>query len=97
MDRDLFWLETAEAPFVNPAFYFDWIVDALDPSPYLTRTYAPLDVRMRAYTKYAQSVQTAAKQIRANLRTPLSLPLLERGISGFKGFAAERIDHAGQW
>ncbi len=87
MDRDLFWLETAEAPFVNPAFYFDWIVDNLDPSPYLTRTYAPLELRMRAYTKYAQSVQTAAKQIRANLRTPLSLPLLERGISGFKGFA----------
>jgi hypothetical protein len=87
MDRDLFWLETAEAPFVNPAFYFDWIVDNLDPSPYLTRTYAPLEMRMRAYTKYAQSVQTAAKQIRANLRTPLSLPLLERGISGFKGFA----------
>ena len=86
MDRDLFWLETAEAPFVNPAFYFDWI-DNLDPSPYLTRTYAPLNVRMRAYTKYVQSVQQAAMQIRANLRTPLSLPLLERGISGFKGFA----------
>ena len=87
MDRDLFWLETAEAPFTNPAFYLDWIVDNLDPSPYLTRAYAPLDVRMKAYTKYAQSVQGAAKQIRANLRTPMSLPLLERGISAFKGFA----------
>jgi uncharacterized protein (DUF885 family) len=83
MDRDLFWLETAEAPFVNPAFY----LDNLDPSPYLTRTYAPLDVRMRAYTKYAQSVQKAVAQIRATLRTPLSLPLLERGLSAFKGFA----------
>jgi hypothetical protein len=88
MDRDLFWLETAEAPFTNPAFYLDWMVDNLDPSPYLTRTYAPLDVRMRAYTKYAQAVQKAVPQIRANLRTPLSLPLLEHGISAFKGFAA---------
>jgi uncharacterized protein (DUF885 family) len=88
MDRDLFWLETAEAPFTNPAFYLDWIVDNLDPSPYLTRTYAPLDVRMRAYTKYAQAVQQAVPQIRANLRTPLSRPLLERGVSAFKGLAS---------
>ena len=85
MDRDLFWLETAEAPFLNPAFYLD--VDSLDPSPYLTRNYAPLETRLRAYTKYARSVQQAAAQIRANLRTPMSLPLLERGISAFKGFA----------
>jgi uncharacterized protein (DUF885 family) len=88
MERDLFWLETAEAPFTNPAFYLDWMVDNLDPSPYLTRTYAPLDVRMRAYTKYAQAVQQAVPQIRANLRTPLSRPLLERGVSAFKGFAS---------
>jgi hypothetical protein len=87
MDRDLFWLETAEAPFTNPAFYLDWMVDNLDPSPYLTRNYAPLDARMRAYTKYARSVQQAAGQIRANLRTPLARPLLERGLSAFKGFA----------
>src|SRR5688572_25320841 len=76
MDRDLFWLETAEAPFVNPAFYLDWMVDNLDPAPYLTRNYAPLGVRMRAYTNYARSVQQAAPQIRATLRTPLSRPLL---------------------
>jgi uncharacterized protein (DUF885 family) len=87
MDRDLFWLETAQAPFVNPAFYLDWMVDNLDPSPYLTRNYAPLDSRMRAYTKYAQSVQRAADEIRATLRTPLALPLLERGVSAFRGFA----------
>ena len=42
MDRDLFWLETAEAPFTNPAFYLDWMLDNLDPGPYLTRDYAPL-------------------------------------------------------
>jgi len=86
-DRDLYWLETAEAPFSNPAFYLDWITDGLDPSPYLTRNYAPLDVRMRAYTKYAKSVQLAATQIRANLRAPLARPLLERGVSAFTGFA----------
>jgi hypothetical protein len=87
LDRDLFWLETAEAPFRNPAFYLDWIADNLDPAPYLTRNYAPLDVRMRAYTRFAGAVPNAAAQIRANLRTPLSRPLLERGLSAFRGFA----------
>ena len=87
-DRDLFWLETAEAPFTNPAWYVDWMVDNIDPAPYLTRTYAPLDVRMKAYTKYASAIPQAGMQIRANLRTPLSKPLVERGISAFGGLAA---------
>jgi uncharacterized protein (DUF885 family) len=86
-DRDLFWLEAAEAPFVNPSFYLDWAGDNLDPSPYLTRNYAPIETRMRAYIKYAQAIPRAAEQIRANLRTPLSRPLLERGVGAFRGFA----------
>ncbi|MBI2187208.1 MAG: DUF885 domain-containing protein [Acidobacteria bacterium] len=86
-ERDLYWLEVAEAPFTNPAWYLDWIVDNLDPAPYLTRDYAPLDVRMRAYTSYARAVPQATARIRANLRTPLARPLLERGVSAFRGFA----------
>ena len=87
LDRGLFWLEVAEAPFKNPAFYLDWIDDGLDPAPYLTREYAPLDQRMRAYIAYLRSIPPAAQQIQANLRSPLALPLLERGVSAFKGFA----------
>ncbi|MBI3049260.1 MAG: DUF885 domain-containing protein [Acidobacteria bacterium] len=86
-DRDLFWLEVAEAPFVNPAWYLDWMVDNLDPAPYLTRNYAPLETRMRAYTAYARAVPQAAAQIRSNLRMPLARPLLERGVSAFRGLA----------
>ena len=82
-DDDLFFLEDAQFPFTNPAFY----IGTLDPSPYLTRNYAPLETRMRAYVAYARSVSRAAPQIRANLRTPLALPLLERGVSGFRGYA----------
>ena len=87
VDRDLFWLEDAEAPFLNPAWYLDWLTDNLDPAPYLTRNYAPLDKRMAAYTAYASAVPRAASQIRANLRMPLARPLLERGVSAFAGFA----------
>ena len=82
-DSDLFWLEDAQRPFNNPAFY----IGTLDPSPYLTRNYAPIETRMKAYITYARSVQRAAAQIRANLRPPLARPLVERGISGFTGYA----------
>ncbi|MGH3888215.1 MAG: hypothetical protein ACRDSZ_16895, partial [Pseudonocardiaceae bacterium] len=37
IDADLFWLEEAEQPFTNPAFYLG---NGLDPSVYLTRPYA---------------------------------------------------------
>jgi uncharacterized protein (DUF885 family) len=87
LDRDLFWLEDAEAPFLNPAWYLDWMVDNLDPAPYLTRNYAPAEVRMTAYTSYARAIPKAADQIKANMRMPLSRPLLERGVSAFRGFA----------
>jgi hypothetical protein len=82
-EDDLFFLEDAQSPFVNPAVY----IGALDPGAYLTRNYAPLETRLRAYITYANAVPLATRQIRANLRTPLSLPLLERGLSGFRGYA----------
>ena len=82
-EDDLFWLEDVQMPFRNPAFY----LGALDPSPYLTRNYAPLEQRLRAYIAYARNIPRAAGQIRANLRTPLTKTLAERGISGFGGYA----------
>ena len=82
-DDDLFWLEEVQQPFYNPAFY----IGKLDPSPYLTRNYAPIEQRLRAYIKYARAIPRAAGQIRANLRTPMARPLAERGVSGFGGYA----------
>jgi hypothetical protein len=83
IDGDLFWMETAEAPFKNPAFY----LDSLDPSAYLTRNYAPLEQRMRAYMSYERAIVTAVAQIKANLRLPLARPLLEHGLLASQGFA----------
>ncbi len=87
IDRDLFWLETSGEPFRSPLFYFDWNLDDLDPSTYLTREYAPFEERMRAYLGYARSIPRVTGQIKANLRLPLPLSYVERGISGFGGFA----------
>jgi len=83
IDGDLFWLESAQAPYRNPQFYND----AIDPEVYLTRPYAPLDQRMRAFIDYAHALPTALDQIRANLRTPLPRTYVDRGRSLTGGLA----------
>lgn len=88
IDRILFWLETAEWPYRNPDFYFDWTLDSLDPNVYVAREYAPLEDRARAFTTYANGLPKVADQIIANLRTPLPRTYIEKGIATFGGLAA---------
>ena len=83
IDGNLFWLERARAPFTNPA----WYLNRLDPDVYLNRDYAPLAKRMQGYIGYAHAIPRLAAEIRANLRTPLPVSLVQRGIDGFGGFA----------
>jgi len=83
IDTDVFWMEEAQQPFTNPAFYLD---GGLDPSVYLTRPYAPAETRLKAFINYARAVPTAAAQIRANLRTPLPRSFVKYGVDGFGGF-----------
>ncbi|HCK84242.1 MAG TPA: DUF885 domain-containing protein, partial [Hyphomonadaceae bacterium] len=80
---NLFWLETADQPHTNPAFY----MGALSPSMYITRPYAPPIDRLRAYIAYLDAVPAAAAQIRANLRTPMPLPFVNYGKASFGGLA----------
>jgi uncharacterized protein (DUF885 family) len=84
IDRELFWLASAESPFRNPA----WYLERLDPSSYLTREYAPLSKRLEGFLGYAQQIPKLAGQIRDNLRTPLPKAFIERGAAGFAGYAA---------
>lgn len=86
IDSDLFWLEKVEMPFTNPTYYTSF--QGLDPNVYLTRPYAPLEQRMRAFTLYAQNVPRAAEQIRHNLRTPMPKTFVEVGRIGFGGLAS---------
>lgn len=81
---DLFWLETADQPHRNPAYYMG---NGLDPSVYVTRPYAPAETRMRAFIAYLKAVPRATRQIRANLKTPLPLSFINYGKAGFGGFA----------
>lgn len=82
IDGDLFWARDSGAPWKNPAYYSG----SLEPSVYLTRPYAPLDQRMKAFIAYAKAIPTATAQIRANLKTPLPKTFVQLGINGFGGF-----------
>jgi uncharacterized protein (DUF885 family) len=86
VDRDLFWLEKAQAPFRNPQFYFG-AIDSIDPAVYVTRPYASLEKRAEAFIRYAEGIPSVANQIRANLSSPLSATYVSYGVAGFAGLA----------
>ena len=90
IDKDLFWQETADQPHTNPNYYSD----ALDPDVYVSRTYAPLETRIRSYTNYAKNVPAALGQIKANLKLPLAKNLVKIGrqtIGGLADFYAKDV------
>lgn len=78
-----FWLQRAEQPYRNPMFY----AHALDPNLYVSRPYAPLDQRLRAFAAYARNIPQAAAQIRGNLRLPLPRSFIDVGKTIFGGYA----------
>jgi len=79
----LFFLEDADSPHHNPAFY----TDALDPSVYVSRDYADKATRLKAMIAFFNQVPQAAKNIRANLQTPMPASFVKLGIAAFDGFA----------
>lgn len=83
IDKDLFWLEKSRFPFSNPG----WYLNQIDPDVYLSRNYAPLDVRMKAYIKYAQGIPRVAAAIRENLKSPMPKTYIDLGIEEFGGLA----------
>src|ERR1043165_6368980 len=82
-DKTLFWMEKAEWPYKNPFYY----ADSIDPDVYVSREYAPLDVRLRAFTAYAKAVPNALNQIKANLRLPLPRTYIKIGRTTIGGLA----------
>src|ERR1700689_5744375 len=64
LDKDLFWIEKTQFPFSNPG----WYLDQIDPDVYLSRNYAQLIVRMKAYIKYARGIPRIAAVIKENLK-----------------------------
>jgi hypothetical protein len=84
IDRELFWLEKAEWPHRNPLFYLG-LGSGLDPSVYVTRKYAPAEVRLRGYIGFARQIPRAVEQIKRNLRLPLPKTYVDLGRMVFGG------------
>jgi hypothetical protein len=83
IDKDLFWRETADQPHTNPY----WYSDSIDPDVYVSRPYAPLETRIKAYTAYAKNVPRALNQIKSVLRMPMALNLIKIGRQTIGGLA----------
>lgn len=81
-DRMRFGLEVSEFLYTNPSLYGSII----GPDVYLTREYAPLPTRMRAFIEYEKALPAFLDTMRANLRTPLARPRLEVAKSVFDGY-----------
>jgi len=82
-EGQLFWLEDADQPHHNPAFY----TGAFDPNVYISREYADKPTRMKAMIDFFDKVPAAAANIKANLQTPLAASLIDYGVSAFDGYA----------
>lgn len=80
----LFWLDDADQPHLNPAYY---VGGGLDPNVYIARTYADPATRMKAVIAMFGAVPGAAANIRANLRTPMPASFVAYGVAAFGGFA----------
>ena len=84
IDGQLFWLETMRQPFVNPAYY----ARVMSPDVYLEREYAPLEQRLRAFVAYERGIPAVAKQMRANLETPMPRTYVQLGHIIMGGMAS---------
>jgi len=84
IDTELFWRSIVQWPYRNPA----WYIEKLDPSMYLTRDYAPLPKRLEGFLGYMRAIPRLAAAIRANIRTPIPRPWIERATGGFGGYAS---------
>lgn len=84
IEADLFWLSSAEWPFRCPQYY----AGGIDPDVYISRNYAPLDQRLRAYTRYANAIPSALEQVRKNLRTPMPKTYVDIGHTTFGGLVS---------
>ena len=80
----LFWLDDADQPHTNPAYY---VGGGLDPNVYIARPYADGPTRMKALIAFLARVPAAAQNIRANLKTPMPRSFVDYGVAGFNGFA----------
>ena len=83
IDKELFQLDRVMLPYNNPLYYY-W---QFDPDVYISREYATLEVRMAAYTKYANALPLAVEQAMTNLKSPMPRTFANLAHTAFGGLA----------
>jgi hypothetical protein len=78
-----FWINDTDFLTKNPVAY----TSRMEFGVYVDREYAPLDVRLEAYTEYMANAPRMLKQMRDNLEPPLPAPYVEMGERIFLGLA----------
>lgn len=90
VDGMLFYLDVSGFTETNPVVY----TRDIDPTVYLTREYAPLPIRMAAFTRHAENMPGYLEQMQANLRSPLARPhveVMKAILSGMATFFADAV------
>jgi uncharacterized protein (DUF885 family) len=82
IDRMRFLYDVSEFLHTNPTLYGFMI----GPDVYLTRNYAPLPQRLRAFIAYERALPAFLDTMRANLRPPLARPRVEVAKASFDGY-----------
>ena len=78
-----FWINDTDFLTKNPVAY----TRRMDFGVYVDREYAPLDVRLKAYTEYMAHAPRMLQQMRDNLEPPLPAPYVEMGERILLGLA----------
>ena len=81
VDAGLFWNQRLAEHRRSPLVY----ANAVDPSVYLTRAYAPLPQRLQAYAAHAHNMAAVVDAMIANLRLPLPRTFVEVAVQIFSG------------
>jgi len=80
--QDLFELTEMETWRTNPIYYSELF--SID--EYIVRDYAPKPERAKAMLSHLRAARAQAQNVQANLRSPLSEPVVKTAIDIFKGF-----------
>lgn len=83
IDLTTFQLRDVEAHHTRPVFYDE----LFSVNVYLDRDYAPLAERAAKLVQHEEAALAAVPHIRANLRGPLSRPIVETAVKIYRGYA----------
>jgi uncharacterized protein (DUF885 family) len=85
---DAFWIDHTNYLTKNPLTY----ISDIGTGVYVDREYAPLEDRLRAYTRYVENVPRMLEQMRDNLEPPLPAPFVTMGQRILNGLAEYLAD-----